>query len=951
MCCQTHTFIFLLEALIVVSCDLTFESITQVNEPFKDAPKNWHAYVRSFQLYVISHWNTKLQTTSVQFYWLEQKYLSYHLHHHLSKQTTQLKTFKKNKHRVPTEGHGLLYGYEILRATGLICASCAVEKTFSQSVYYASTITSYWEVNVNSLLALNLTVHDLYLTGGVEDCVMANLTIHNGKSDNRDSLALCGHHSMMHIFPAFQNFTLILKSHFQVFYFLNISFSVLDAHYAKTQQVRNTLTSRFTSNYFFQRNVITSSIFLQVRKRYRLKILSHKNLESSNQTKLLVLDGPGLLSPAVRNNRNIYFASTFQCVFQVIQSGGRIQDLTLQYTEEEYQVKTTLKTPAENGHLFLNDSCYTNVCLVSVVGEPGSHVNVTLMKMSYVGKETDRTTCRYGGLVSTEQNGDSYRESPAICTSHSYLTNTSRSFYSHESSLLLILYFYKAYSVVNATLALHQTTCKSIQINRCDLEKFCHEHMIDRVFCISFLEKLQRSQVSLELKNYDSLHVIEVSLRGDGCVVLQFLNTKDNKTSTRLCSRTVKRRFVSSLFYLETSITGDFQHTYKMVGAFKRDCSDGFIERISIRHRNMLQQLCFTKFHFEGIRCKMFQTDECDHDGFHTESSSTYEATNFYMFMKTKPGTVTCPVSLTLKLFPYAEPGWFDIIIRKESRRSRSLCADSLPLESFYAFDDKSILNSWSTVSKTPFLEHYVFVLSLAQTYQTVQEMKFKINITGRKDVQYPLKCLQNKNMPYDALFMTALATLEFQMVWSDCVHLAKLQTDMNFIAVPVTYGQIHMRLDATTPVTVNSSAEVKLVWIHDNYPHHDKYQSLIKCCSEQINNKTQKLWHMKCLNLSSLNSAKYYQGYFFLKQSRDTESRNAKLYNSNKALSVCTDMEAHLPCFTSHMELHQFITLVKFSKYIPPIEGMFVGWSSNIVHRVSTGLSVTNFLGLKLGM
>ena len=83
-------------------------------------------------------------------------------------------------------------------------------------------------------------------------------------------------------------------------------------------------------------------------------------------------------------------------------------------------------------------------------------------------------TCLFNGLVAWEKLSNDYRQSDTLCQNHDGIKYPSRSFYCHNSSLSLVLYWYKPYSTINVTVNISQTKCQPVPI------KFCHyDHTFD----------------------------------------------------------------------------------------------------------------------------------------------------------------------------------------------------------------------------------------------------------------------------------------------------------------------------------------------------------------------------------------------------------------------------------------------------------------------------------------
>ena len=65
--------------------------------------------------------------------------------------------------------------------------------------------------------------------------------------------------------------------------------------------------------------------------------------------------------------------------------------------------------------------------------------------------------CYLNGLVVTERISDDYTPTNTLCESHDGIKQPSMNFYSQNSSLTLILYWYKGYETINVSVIISQT--------------------------------------------------------------------------------------------------------------------------------------------------------------------------------------------------------------------------------------------------------------------------------------------------------------------------------------------------------------------------------------------------------------------------------------------------------------------------------------------------------------
>ena len=89
-----------------------------------------------------------------------------------------------------------------------------------------------------------------------------------------------------------------------------------------------------------------------------------------------------------------------------------------------------------------------------------------------------------------------------------------RRFYSHRSSLILVLYWYKRYSEINISVSLSQTTCRPILFDRCLYNLCC---------LLNMCQKCVNSVTYHSDKTFNSgHHILYFNFRKGQCVVMQF---------------------------------------------------------------------------------------------------------------------------------------------------------------------------------------------------------------------------------------------------------------------------------------------------------------------------------------------------------------------------------------------------------------------------------------------
>ena len=213
----------------------------------------------------------------------------------------------------------------------------------------------------------------------------------------------------------------------------------------------------------------------------------------------IVYDGPGLLADTSKNQRIIQ-CSTFQCIIHLLTYKNNHS-----HTDFKYYTKAlpSLKSVTISQEQILsvnlpNINCLETVCVISIHTSYGYHINVTINKL--IGTGLYDQACLYGGLVASEQLIDDYRQSRTECKNY-HATEQARSFYSHKSSLVIILYWYKMYNTFNTTVDISGTTCEPVHIDICHFHDVCKEdNSSSCLLYLNFVTQYSSINISISIR-------------------------------------------------------------------------------------------------------------------------------------------------------------------------------------------------------------------------------------------------------------------------------------------------------------------------------------------------------------------------------------------------------------------------------------------------------------------
>ena len=330
----------------------------------------------------------------------------------------------------------------------------------------------YLKYDISTRLRLNITFIIIYFSVGPRNCDLEALRIQrDGKKHGL--FIFCGHHSPFNFYPYFTKVLIKVKFWIQIPFALNFIFAVMDQYILYSISNLNFLSIRPNLVYKIDHRALVSLFFIQVKKiSYVVFCFSHNLF-----FKYVVYDGPGFATNFFIVNStmsNTISSSTFQCFIQIPMHAVGVRQLgSLNYTSknlnEDIAINLTYNT---NKMLQLpNTVCLDHVCVVGVNTETGLEINVTLNKI--VSEGIYNPTCKYGGIVAGEYLDNEYKESTAVCEKHDGQFEESKSIYSKNSSLILVLYWYNMYQNIAVSLSLSLTRCKPVNIDVCKYNILC----------------------------------------------------------------------------------------------------------------------------------------------------------------------------------------------------------------------------------------------------------------------------------------------------------------------------------------------------------------------------------------------------------------------------------------------------------------------------------------------
>ncbi len=355
-----------------------------------------------------------------------------------------------------------------------------------QSIRIRKKYVYHWIFTLDIRLSLNLTIHKSMFPL-THQCISGKVGV--AALSQNGNITFCGQHTNLQIYPEHRHHQISLTIHRCRMFEFNASFMVFDrglvsslnreADILVSLDVTTSIPSNLAKEILCQLKFGSlthegSLIYIWLLQSLKLhRIVLHSRLAGSEHT--VVFDGPEMSCKNVMQHINgSFLCSTFQCLIfvknKVFQKKMQIHFVSTAHSNFvdllHFQNKTKIYFPT--------DGCAESLCVLHRKATQQFQVNVTVTTMVYQGQGY---SCSYGGFVTAEMSDTAYRESTTICENHDGSVSQSQSFYSQNSSLSIILFWYNNLAKVRMSFSLGETKCFIVWTNLC--LKFKREQIFD----------------------------------------------------------------------------------------------------------------------------------------------------------------------------------------------------------------------------------------------------------------------------------------------------------------------------------------------------------------------------------------------------------------------------------------------------------------------------------------
>ncbi len=542
-----------------------------------------------------------------------------------------------------------------------------------------------WMFKLDRKLSLNLTFTSVFFS---IDCKHSNLRIVNSRN-LQIGFVYCWKFPKFDLFPSIYDLALFVSITQNTEFLVNCTFDVRTSNHITSILVDLHMTTNVTTQhplsvFVLKHKQVLFTYLLQVKKADHLIL----NISLVHQNSLLVFDGPGIKSETLTGNRDVFSLSSFQCFIVLMymnstSTATTISRFLVSFTSEpltslqELQVRSVLD-------MISSDVCDTNPCIVSFRAQNNNHINLTVLALHYVGENSPN--CTHGGLLTVEAEQNNFEETAVLCS-----LDHRKSYYSQNSSLSLVLYYYQNYSALNATIRVAVTKCSSIHLSNCEFLQKCGNRGKQNIICTSYLADItQGSSVFLRPQTSHLLFCLPT----ENCFVLQISRNIS-------CDLSQEGRFRDICYVTLTSAVShepDLEMVYNIKGSFSHLRIDtNYVKRFeriihqtegvkiipfqnidSVEFSGVAKEFCFGMANFTN--CTKISAKERERNVFHSTQQLLSSVNHIFMHAKSYGMTYRESIKIMSRMHK-SSTSWLDIEITKTTLSNK----DS-PTQSYFSY-------------------------------------------------------------------------------------------------------------------------------------------------------------------------------------------------------------------------------------------------------------------------
>ena len=730
-------------------------------------------------------------------------------------------------------------------------------------------------------ITISIPVSEEYIT---------NETDYSGEIQNQtttDLLSYCGYQSNFSTYPEKKKLWMNLHYDGRTFFTLHAVFSVLDTGFITSQQPKKINSMIIHSQFLSKNKRILHSFFLQVMKIYKIEI---KDLPAINN-QYAIYDGPGLLS--TRLKPHVFTCSSFQCLIKVlIYMSTIIQNIT--YVSKLLSIQPLGKFYIGEEKNISSCACIRNPCIFSLEAPKGYQINATVTKLRYTGSGTNSVECKYGGIVTLEKISEKYEENPPICENTSISTGSNTNWYSQNSTLIVVIYWYEYYSIIHVNILLSQTICTLVKVDFLMTTIYCDiivQSYDGGKSCNLYLRNISRFANMNFVSRYDG---ILFSFPKNSCSVIKvFQDCYSHGLLSITYLQIQETPFIVSFFdikfHLNLMLDNDVSQSelaISMKGIFKtysKKHEENCNERVYFSGTNFFKEY---QFHISPDTTRRVLIGKM------IDVCSTEETRYFWISTKIKTPVSSMMVEINIKFKPQTN-SWADITVHKKKLHHIS--------ETQYLSESLQCSDMSKNLEQVGDSVTHVLLLSSHLAMCESESLVCHIEIDTKVNKYY---------------YISVILENEIQFSKRRLQKFISLHEPAKFVTF--------MILDQCT----GPCSTLRAVWLHDNYQKYAASKLKGELCNV--------LSFDLCLNFSLINvnyillgrQIQFYEITMSILWHNPTKQQkdNIQGISWKQASKLCKSIGGYLPVFTTRDELDELLALIKLSQYMPPLMTIYIG-------------------------
>ena len=786
-----------------------------------------------------------------------------------------------------------------------------------------------WEFQLDVKLRLNLTSFYIDIKDFYRSCTSGNLSIYNRHLHKNDQFTFCGRHPMFTHYTSSSNTHLILKFVYDLPVYFVFQYSIMSRNIISNEVIRKGFQKLLYIHKIdiVQKELLTFHIYVT---KFKTVCININNMTYFHYT---IIDGPSFLERHFVPNAVRFCASTFQLILQTYTTRDEeINPSNLQYygVESNFShkivlsnINKTIKIPG-----FYCPKVHSMFCILQFETTSNKHVNLTLLEVLYTGMST--TDCIYGGIAAY----DNERHILDICDDYGTY-RPHRYIYSTNSTLMLVIYTYPAYSSLEINMNISTTICQPIQLNICEIAEHCSGFFSLLVSdkCVQWLKHRPDNSV-FQLKSSDD--VLHYSLQVEKCAIIQaasdFISTY-RSNNARCFAVMYPETIVHSNRVVQITTSGFSQTTEDITNIISSPKCFTPIDSL-IFNFNFSKTCSYKKSYYSiqiGRKCSIEQVFQNKHFYIYKAFLTPLPTASYSTLVLTVADAIVYNIDINIAYFrlrhtehgtqfellnaigKLKRPSIFNyetLVIRLKSRidclkrnKTNLLKRLEIFIISFNYFNmtthQSQMISNWKIKIRISCLEP-VFYVSIPGYFSNVQYIMSVENISAKVEALW-IKGILNANCSLKCC--TAFTCLTNAPPYnSSFLNLPNDSKPLQVVKQGISKGLVHL--------------------IFRNYGLSSDRPLIV---------------HERIL-LGVLSSA-LSAGHTMQVHNNMRIGDESLFLSWNSALLICKRFGGHLPVFNSRKEIEEFVSILK-DGHFPLIEALFIGLHMDPVFKVSINYS-----------